>query len=258
MAGTGTGTSNGLSCVGAGGQGLPCALSPCSSRRTCLLLCLQVSARQRPGPEYDELVEVAGRAALTDAGLAKTPSRLAVCGLCYGGRFVGASWPSQTCGPGIPIFNVRESQHRRQIGSLRLVLGRLQGSRTGCDNRTGTRWDSRFAPVAMFSAVRHASYCTMHAVLHSVGLMHPAVDSFRYRIREGTRSGGLPRCLSAQDSVFNGPRAVVHHRTFRHDIPFAARQLSPPTGLRAQPRSTRVGMARAVEVAAEKIAQHQR
>ena len=53
-----------------GRQGLPCALSPCSSRRTCLHLCLQMSARQRQGPEYDEVVEEAGRAALTDAGLA--------------------------------------------------------------------------------------------------------------------------------------------------------------------------------------------
>ena len=65
------GNGTGVRASELGRQGLPCALSPCSSkRRTCLHLCLQVSARQRQGPEYDELVEVAGTAALTDADLA--------------------------------------------------------------------------------------------------------------------------------------------------------------------------------------------
>ena len=44
----------------------------------------------------------------------------------------------------------------------------------------------------MFSAVRHATYCTLHAMLHGVGLVHTVVDPVRYRIREGRRSGGLP------------------------------------------------------------------
>jgi hypothetical protein len=85
-----------------GRQGLPCALSPCYSRRTCLHLCLQVSARQRQGPEYDELVEEAGRAALTDAGLAFDAVE------AYGLRalllraFVRASWPSQNLQNGHP------------------------------------------------------------------------------------------------------------------------------------------------------------
>ena len=78
------------------------ALYPCSKRPTCLHLCLQVCARQRPGPEYDELGGWRGRAALTDAGLAF--DTVEACGLRVLLRraFVGASRRSQTGQDGDP------------------------------------------------------------------------------------------------------------------------------------------------------------
>ena len=59
------------------------------------------------GPEYDELVEVAGRAALADAGLAFDTVEAAVCGFCYGEPSSGHRGVHRLGRTGIPIFNVR-------------------------------------------------------------------------------------------------------------------------------------------------------